>query len=127
MTEAVGMPTLYSSTPEPSVALLTQPASRALGASSPHVLRPFLFPSKHRRRRHSRHPYCLLLLNLGGRRGGPAANRIMAAVYAVGGRHQRHGGARRSPGEADLRLEMLLRRGVPDGGPDRGRCVPVLQ
>ena len=55
-----------------------------------------------------------------------AAIIVVAAVHAAGDRHLGHGGARCPLGEADLRVEVLLRGGVLDGGHDRDNRVLVL-
>ena len=50
----------------------------------------------------------------------------MGVEHPAGGGHSRSGGARPPPREGDLGVEVLLQRGLPDGGPDGDSGLPVL-
>ena len=102
------MPTLFPSTPEPSTTLLSHLASRALGSLPSRILHHLLLPSLPRCRRHGRFACYLLLLSHEGQWGGPTAVVVVAAVHAAGERHTEHDGAQRPPGEANLRVAVLL-------------------
>ena len=104
----VGVPTLFPSTLETSTTLLTRLASRALGSIPSRILHHLLHSLERCRHRHGRLACSFLLVGLVGRRGSPAVVIVVAAVHAAGGGHPGHGGARRPPGEANLRVEMLL-------------------